>query len=210
MKLLKSVAIAAVLSLSSVAAQAATLVGTGNFATTGDLTIVDDGGTILEFLDYTSTQGMTVTTALSTFGSAGFTLVNGSQMSALFDAFGMIYDFLPGGVLDMTTPGYVTPTESSAFTSYLGTTFEDAAILTFASEKAVSGYGFLCTSPSGSACGPDTHIADTAHHIGQFYSGIALVRASAVAPVPLPAGGLLLLTGLAGLGLARKRRQMRG
>jgi hypothetical protein len=52
--------------------QAATLLPDGTFATAGDLTRVDTGSAILEFLDWSVTDGQSVATALANYSGAGF------------------------------------------------------------------------------------------------------------------------------------------
>ncbi len=55
------------------AANAGTMIGTGTFQTTGDLTIINtSGGDVLGFLDLMSTVGMSVDDALGEYESDDF------------------------------------------------------------------------------------------------------------------------------------------
>ena len=55
-------------------AQAGTLIGTGTLLTTDDLTRVQVGSSVLEFLDLSTSKGQSWTTALANYGSYGFTV----------------------------------------------------------------------------------------------------------------------------------------
>jgi hypothetical protein len=54
--------------------QAATFVGYDTLYNANDLTVIDDNGTLLDFLDLPLTQGTTVSGALGAYGNAGFRL----------------------------------------------------------------------------------------------------------------------------------------
>jgi hypothetical protein len=98
-------------------AQAATLVGAGTYASANDLTRIDNGGAILEFLDLTVTKGQSVATATGTYGGAGFAVSNAAQITALLDAFNIVYAFVPGASTEITVPAGM----AASFVNYLGT-----------------------------------------------------------------------------------------
>ena len=99
------------------AASAATLLADGTYQNANDLTRINNGSTVLEFLDLPLTTAQTPTQALATYGSAGFTLATASQVTALFDAFGIVYGFVPDDVYDL---GAVP--NAASFVSHLGAT----------------------------------------------------------------------------------------
>ena len=53
-------------------ASAGTMVGTESFLTPGDLTVIDSGGELLEFLDLMPTLGMSVDEALDEYDDDDF------------------------------------------------------------------------------------------------------------------------------------------
>jgi hypothetical protein len=99
-------------------AKAATLLADGTYSTPGDLTRIDNGGTVLEFLDLTLTDGgFNEAGALATF--PGFHLGTQAEVSALFSAFGIVYPLVlnPGDVVDLGAPA-----NAASFVSHLGAT----------------------------------------------------------------------------------------
>jgi hypothetical protein len=67
--------------------QAATFVGYDTLYNANDLTVIDDNGTLLDFLDLPLTQGTTVSGALGAYGNAGFAVATYDQLLLLFGAF---------------------------------------------------------------------------------------------------------------------------
>ena len=65
------------------------LLGAGTLDTANDLTIIQNGNQILEFLDLTPTQGESVAGALSRY--SGFRWATGSEVATLYSAFGFGY-----------------------------------------------------------------------------------------------------------------------
>jgi hypothetical protein len=129
-------------------------------------------------------------------------------MAALFSSFGMAYAFpaTAGGFLDLTTPGNVTPLEAAAFVAKVGTTFGPAALASYADGTGSFSFSYMCISVSG--CGPASYVVDSAGFAsGNANVGVALVR---TAVVPVPAGLPLLLTGLIGFAMFRRRQRRLG
>jgi hypothetical protein len=199
-KIVLQMMLGAALIAAGTAAQAATLVGDRTYATTGDLTRIDDGGALLDFLDLTVTKGQTVATATGTYGGDGFAVANAAQITALLDAFGIVYAFNPGSFADLGASG----ASAAAFGASLGITYAANASLGTYAESAGSGpYSYLCIS-SGD-CSAASFTGDSDLSSGDSILGVFLVRA-AVSDVPLPAALPLLAVGIAGLTLLGRRR----
>lgn len=106
----RSALLAAGLISAATSVSAATLLGTGTYLATDDLTRIDDGGTVLQFLDLTATIGQSASEAAAAYASAGFSVAGVDQMVALLDAFGMIYPFVPSpttGIFIQPGPFYL-------------------------------------------------------------------------------------------------------
>jgi hypothetical protein len=196
---------AAAFCVSASAASSATLLADGTLNSAGDLTRIEDGGVILEFLDWSVTRGMSVTSALASYSGAGFAVANETQMSALFDAFGMIYAFSAGESVNLTASGNVTDAEATAFTATVGTTSQNASLATYVDATANSPFVYLCVSLG--TCIPSSFSRDADLSTGNQFLGIALVRTAPVEVIPLPAALPLLLAGLGGLGLMARRKR---
>jgi len=193
-----------VLALAVSGADAATLLPDGMYQTVGNLTRVDVGGTVVEYLDWTVTLGMGIQTAVNTYAPAGFSLVNGAQMATLFNAFGMTYGFVDYGVFNLTSAGFVTPSQAAAFTASVGATTADASVGLFGPDASGVSSSYLCISVA--RCAPTNFIYDTSLVAdGNPLAGVALARVAAVPTVPVPAGLSLLLTGVLGFALLRRR-----
>ena len=176
--------------------QAATFEGYDKLCATNDLTVIDDNGTFLEFLDISRTRGTSVSRGPSIFGRAGFALATYDQPLSLFDAFSI-------------TNNTLSPTVSSvtSFNQALGVTHGlDGSLGSF--DSGQSQFGFYCISID--ACGfGGTYISTIDVSGGSQYVGITLVRGRATMmptmPVPLSAGLPLVLAGLGALALLRRR-----
>ncbi|RLM52790.1 hypothetical protein DVK02_15945, partial [Halobellus sp. Atlit-31R] len=64
------------------------LVGAASLNTIDDLTVIKDGSTTYEFLDLTSTQNMTSSSAVTAFSLYGFELADSDDLTRLFASFG--------------------------------------------------------------------------------------------------------------------------
>jgi hypothetical protein len=175
-------------------AKAATLLADGTYQNANDLTRINNGGTVLEFLDLPLTTFETPTQALATYGSAGFTLATASQVTALFDAFGIVYGFVPGDVYDL---GAVP--NAASFVSHLGAT----QFGTLSAGHFDAGFGsYFCIGCA------QNFVSNNNITFSSAIVGSTLVRTAAVvAPVPLPAALPLFATGLGAIGLLTWRRK---
>jgi hypothetical protein len=177
-------------------AKAATLLGSGTYQTTNDLTRIDVGGIVLDFLDLPLTTGQTPTQALATYGSAGFTLATDVQVSALFSAFGIAYGFAPGDVFSLSVDG---PTAAN-FISYLGAT--QFGTLTMGQFDALGfGNSYFCIG-----C-PASFVYNVGSTLIAANIGSTLVRIEDVGSTPLPAALPLFAGGLGVIGLLARRRK---
>ncbi len=204
MKVLRFV-LGAAMALSSVgAAQSAVLLVDGSLRTTNDLTRIEDGGSVFEYLDYTSTVAFdSVAAALDEFGSDGFKHGDYTGVQRVLGAFGITTPATAPAFGSSFATLSVTQAQGAAYTSAFGTTFgSSSSLATYAVSDTING-GF-CISVAGGACAPDNFIEPNFDYkaitTGLNFSpstGVFLVRE--VAPVPLPASAVLLITGIAGL-----------
>jgi hypothetical protein len=201
---LKSILLASAIIAAGAAAQAATLVGNGTYAVANDLTLINDGGSTFEFLDLSFTKGQSVTAALSTYGDDGFAVADENQITALLDAFGIVYAFVTGGSFNNLG---VASSVAASFTASLSTTFRsNASFGTYANASGTGTYSFLCISEGD--CNPSSSTRDFDLSRGNSIVGIFLVREGAsISAVPLPAAAPLLAMGVAALALLRRRRR---
>jgi hypothetical protein len=189
----------AVSALAVCPAQADTLLGSGTLNNPNDLTRVQDGATIHEFLDLSATKGQTLIDSLAMYGGQGFRFANSDEVSGLYSAFGFSYvSPSPDGLVEL----FPTLAQSTNFVSYLGATVNDAAI-GYLNDVHV-GQVYSCISSS--QCGPDNFVLDRAFIGNPTYLGNYLVRDIA-APVPEPAPLALFSLGLLGFVAVRRAKQ---
>jgi hypothetical protein len=176
--------------------QAASLLGNGTLNVADDLTLIDDNGTVLEFLDLTFTVNQTIDEAVTAYAGDGFGFATDDDITALLDAFGTVYQFSPFTYVDLGA----TAGSRSSFVSYLGVTSGNASLGWFdATGAGGNPYTYLCMAISG--CGPLSFVNN------QFDPPNSLVGVFLVRTVPVPAAVWLFGSGLLGLvGVARRKK----
>jgi hypothetical protein len=207
---LKSILLASAIIAAGAAAQAATLVGNGTYAVADDLTLINDGGSTFEFLDLSFTKTQSVASALSTYGGDGFAVADENQITALLDAFGIVYKFIADGDsftnLGVAFPVAASFTASLSISYFSNASFGNASLGTYANASGTGTYSFLCISEGDCSSGSFTRDYDLSS--GNSLVGIFLVREGAsISAVPLPAAAPLLAMGVAALALLRRRRR---
>ena len=184
-------------SLAVTSASAATLVSAD-----GDRTVVQEGAKAYAFLDLSNTTGLNAAEANTAFASEGFALATIDEVNLLFSAFGI--DPFPAPVLGSLTKVDVnTGADIAGLLDAIGQTSpngQSIARFSFGSDV-----GELCISTVAN-CALSTGWVFGTERAESALIGNFVVAATDVAPVPLPAGAVLMLTGLAGLGFARRRR----
>lgn len=213
-------------------ASAGVLVGTGTYLATDDLTRIQVGSNVLEFLSLTTTEGVSVADALTAHGGAGFRWATGSEVNELFDAFGFAYAVTVGPGPNNTTILGATPVQASLFVSYLGNTYAGvgtASVGWIDDPNATSTHHvYACI---GDTCSPDQANPSTSftNYTTDFWPvetpildpltgqpmpldpslGVFLVRDTndvvVIQPAPEPASLALLGLGLAGLRWSQRK-----
>ena len=184
-------AIAAGATLSGPVVAVPVLLGSATFNTADDLTVIQNGAQILQFLDLTSTQGTSVANSIATYGASGFHWATGVEVASLYSAFGFTYQSIPAAPAILT----VSAANAANFTSYLGTTFGDAAFGWIDDNTNSVFHTYACISVS--TCNANAFVENT----GSFWpshpsAGVYLVREQrndVPEPGTLPLIGLVIL-----------------
>lgn len=181
--------------------QAATLLADGTFSAPNDLTRVQEGSTVYEFLELPNTLGMTAAVAQSTFSADGFVFAGFSHVKHLLEAFGFSGVTLPAlGTYQTLGAG-----DAAGFAERLYSAHPTRSYIQAGFQNDLGHPVYICISGSGS-CGLDSgEIVNFPYLVdGNPNSNVLMVREAAVAPVPLPATALLLAGALAGFGALRR------
>ena len=204
MKTFRHVIAAAALSVFAVPAAMATgvLLGTGTLNTTDDLTRIQVGSNVLEFLDLSTTSGSTVSAAVSAYSGNGFHWATGSEVSDLFSAFGITYSNSAGAVSDLGA----SLTDRTSFVGYLGETGGQAGHSLGWIDDLTGGGFHTYSCIAINSCGPVSFVFNVPDAYGiwpsEFQVGVYLVRDA----VPEPTTYALMAAGLAGLAAMRRRQ----
>ena len=194
-----SIAVLSAAALTTPASATLLLIGSASLNLANDLTVIQDGNQVLQFLDLTSTQGMSVATAVGTFGGDGFHWATGNEVAQLYAAFGFSYESAAARI----TPLVVSPDGVANFTSYLGVTSDDAAAGWIDDHTDATFHTFSCISVS--ACRFGSFVNNIAFGWpSEQRLGVYLVR-SAANPAPEPGTAALIGIGLAGIFALRRR-----
>jgi len=195
---LSTVTLAASAVVSAPALAAPVLVGGATLNATDDLTVIQDGAQVFQFLDVSVTAGMSVATALATYDAAGFHWATGADVARLYGAFGITYQSIPTTYVILSA----SIADTANLVSYIGTTLGDAALAWIDDNTASFYHTYSCMGPT--TCMPNAFVENTS----SFWPsnpeiGVYLVRAqSNIVPEP----GTLMLLGLVALGVATTRR----
>ena len=194
-----SIVVMSAVGLATPASAAPVLIGSATLNLADDLTVIRDGSQVLQFLDLTSTQGMTIVDAFATFGGSGFHWATGAEVAQLYAAFGFAYESAVNGHAILN----VSAANATTFTSHLGTTFNDAALGWIDDNTDTIFHTYSCISVL--ACQSNAFVFRTADFWPAFqFFGVYMVR-DAPRSVPAPDTTVLIGIGLAGI-LALRRR----
>lgn len=192
-----SIAVVSATALATPASAIPMLIGSASLNLANDLTVIQDGNQVLQFLDLTSTQGMTIANAVSTFGGDGFHWATGAEVAQLYGAFGITYQSVFNDVVFLGVPAPL----ATAYTSYLGMTHDDGAIGWIDDNTVGSFHTYSCISVdvcrNGAFVVSNDLLNDPSPGLGVF-----LVRSAAI---PEPGTAVLIGIGVVGT-LVRRRR----
>ena len=194
---LSMVTLAASSVVSTPAFAAPVLIGGATLNATDDLTVIQDGAQVFQFLDVSITAGMSVATALATFGAAGFHWATGADVARLYGAFGITYQSIPTTYVILSA----SISDTANLVSYIGTTLGDAA-LAWIDDNTFSFYHtYSCMGPT--TCTPNAFVENTTSFWpSNAEFGVYLVRSQ---PNMVPEPGTMVLFGLAILGAIRAK-----
>ncbi len=185
------------------AANAGTMIGTGTFQTTGDLTMIQtSGGDVLEFLDLMSTVGMSVDDALDEYESDDFRWATGDEVSELYGAFEITYSLKEKGFVDLGLAP--TSTEATTFLSFIQTSSNSA--LGWIDDYTTGDYYTYSCISVGNGCFPVAAFTNSTKNFwpSEPTIGVYLVRNNAL--IPEPSTAVLVAGGLLGLAMQGRRR----
>lgn len=196
---LSILAIVAGATLSTPAAAVPVLLGNATLNSADDLTVIQDGAQVLQFLDFAATQGVSVANSIATYGASGFRWANGVEVDQLYAAFGFTYQSIATTFAILNVP----IANAASFTSYLGTTIGDAALGWIDDNTTASLHTYACISVA--TCTANAFVENT----GSFWPehpefAVYLVRDQ---PNSVPEPGTLMLFGIAFAAAASKRGQ---
>lgn len=191
-------AIAAAMTLSASAVAVPVLVGSATLNSANDLTVIQDGTQVLEFLDLTSTKGFSVANSLAAYGANGFHWATGAEVTQLYGAFGFNYQSIATTYAILNVPA----ANAASFTSYLGATFGDGAFGWIDDNTTSIHHTYACISVT--TCTSNAFVENT----GSFWPSrpeiaVYLVRSQ---PNQLSEPATLMLVGVAILGAVGMRR----
>lgn len=203
--------------MASQGSSGATLLPDGSLRAPGDLTVVQEGGTLYEFLDLTATLNVHVNDAIAAFQSDGFSWADASDMTVLLSAFNIAYSINAGDIshlLPADGTSWTPDTFASATSSFLNHLGSDPL-------NNISSAGFINDLPVAGrstylVVNPPNGIAQISNEQTLFQAaglGTFLVRTEPVvsavpevSTVQTLSFGLLLLILYAPLHSARRRR----
>lgn len=183
---------------------AGTLLADGTLNSPGDLTRIQVSPTsVLEFLDLSVTNGMTVGTAVSSFSGFGFRWANGLEVSDLSSAFGISYGNQAGAITTTTS----NQVGRASFVSRLSPTYLNGSLGWVDDLTTSTFHTFLCVG-TNTCEGTQPPGGSFVFNTSQFWPsnptiGVFLVR---VVPVPEPATYVLFSAGVLSIAVLRRRR----